>query len=86
MENNTQMMAQTMDTTVQTPDVSNIGVSISVPQTATDVVPLNVQQALSAYTEAERQEVMALADSIDVRKLENVMNYASEHLTNAEVS
>ena len=77
MENNTQMMAQTMDTTVQTPDVSNIGVSISVPQTATDVVPLNVQQALSAYTEAERQEVMALADSIDVRKLENVMNYAS---------
>ena len=77
MENNTQMMAQTMDTTVQTPDVSNIGVSISVPQTATDVGPLNVQQALSAYTEAERQEVMALADSIDVRKLENVMNYAS---------
>lgn len=77
MENNTQMMAQTMDTTVQTPDVSNIGVSISVPQTATDVVPLNVQQALSAYTETERQEVMALADSIDVRKLENVMNYAS---------
>ena len=77
MENNTQMIAQTMDTTVQTPDVSNIGVSISVPQTATDVVPLNVQQALSAYTEAERQEVMALADSIDVRKLENVMNYAS---------
>lgn len=77
MENNTQMMETTMNTTVQAPDVSAIGLNISVPKTATDIVPLNHQQALSAYSEAERQEIIALADSIDVRKTENVMSYGS---------
>lgn len=77
MENNNQMVNQQAMDTVQVPDVSNIGVSISVPKTAADVVPLNCQQALANYPEAEQQEILALADSIDVRKTENVMNYGS---------
>lgn len=55
----------------------NIGLDISIPVEATDVVPLNCQAALASYTEAEQQEVLTLADSIDVKKIENVMSYGS---------
>lgn len=76
MDNNNQMT----QTTPAVPDVSNVGLSVSVPVTAADVVPLNYQQALASYTEAERQEIVALANSIDVRKIENVMSYGSTAL------
>lgn len=55
----------------------NIGVEVGVPVAKTDVVPINYQQALASYTEEERQEIVALADSIDVRRVENVMSYGS---------
>ena len=42
-----------------------------------NVVQLNHQAALASFTEEERKEVLALADSIDVMKVENVMNYGS---------
>lgn len=57
--------------------VQNIGVQVDIPVTKTDVVPINYQQALASYTEQERQEIIALADNIDVRKIENVMSYGS---------
>lgn len=47
----------------------NIGLDISMPIEATDVVPLNCQAALDSFTETERQEVLNLANSIDVKKL-----------------
>ncbi len=74
MENNTQMTTQA---TVETPDVGAIGLEISVPTTKNDVIPLNYEQALATYSEQERQEILELADSIDVRKTENVMSYGS---------
>lgn len=78
MENNTQMATQTTPETVVTPDVGAIGLQqISVPTTKNDVIPLNCKQALATYSEKERQEILELADSIDVRKTENVMSYGS---------
>lgn len=78
MENNMQMDTQaTQGITIQTPDVEAIALNVSVPATEADIVPLNCKQALASYPEAERQEILELADSIDVRKTENVMNYGS---------
>lgn len=45
-----------------------------------NVAPLNYEAALSCYTEAERAEIVALSDAIDVRKIENVMNYGNSVL------
>ncbi len=77
MENNNQMATQE---TIQTPSIESIGVEVSIPITSEDVIPINYKQALASYAEAERQEILDLADSIDVRKLENVMNYGSRAL------
>lgn len=59
--------------------ISQIGVEVApVPTSAMAQVPeLKIQAALAALPEAERQEVLALADSIDVRKIDNVMKYGS---------
>lgn len=76
MENNNQTI-QATQTPQLVPDVANVGVTVSVPATAADVLPLNYDQALASYTEAERQEIVALSESIDVRKIENVMSYGS---------
>ena len=51
-----------------------------VPTKPEDVVPLNIEKALASYTEAERKEIMDLANQIDVRKVDNLMNYASNVL------
>lgn len=77
MENNTQMATQTTQATVGTPEVGAIGLQVSVPTTQNDVIPLNCEQALATYSEKERQEILELANSIDVRKTENVMSYGS---------
>lgn len=78
MKNNMQMDTQaTQGITIGTPDVEAIALNVSVPTTEADIVPLNCKQALASYSEAERQEILELADSIDVRKTENVMNYGS---------
>ena len=57
--------------------MAQIGVNINVPVRPEEVVPLNCQAALASYPEAEQKEIRALADSIDVRKIENVMSYGA---------
>lgn len=57
--------------------VEGFGLQVSIPETPTDVVPLNCQAAFASFTEAEKQEILSLADSIDVTKIENVMAYGS---------
>lgn len=52
----------------------------AVDNTAVNVPPLNYEAALSCYTDAERAEIIALSDAIDVRKIENVMNYGNSVL------
>lgn len=57
--------------------------AIGILETLTEVptvVPLNIDKALASYTEAERKEIMDLANQIDVRKVDNLMNYASNVL------
>ncbi len=76
MENNNQTTQMTQVTPL-VPDVASVGVTVSVPATAADVLPLNYEQALASYTEDERKEIVALSESIDVRKIENVMSYGS---------
>ena len=51
-----------------------------VPTKPEDVVPLNIDKALASYTEAERKEIMDLANQIDAKKVDNLMNYASNVL------
>lgn len=64
-------------TTAQQTSVADIGLNISVPTTSTDIVPINYQQALASYSEEDRQEILNLAASIDVRELDKVMSYGS---------
>lgn len=52
----------------------------AVDNTAVNVPPLNYEAALSCYTDAERAEIIALSDAIDVMKIENVMNYGNSVL------
>lgn len=54
-----------------------IGLEVAIPMTAKDVVPLNYEAALASYTESEQQEILTLADNIDLKKIENVMAYGS---------
>ncbi len=67
METNNELMAQ----------VENLDVQVEVVPTQTDVAPINYQKALASYSEEERQEILALADSIDVTRSENVMGYGA---------
>ena len=54
------------------------GLEISIHEVAkTEVLPLNYQKAFASFSEAEKQEVMALSDSIDLTKTDNVMNYGA---------
>lgn len=76
MEMNKTNNIDTQTTAQQTP-VADIGLNISVPTTSTDIVPINYQQALASYSEEERQEILNLAASIDVRELDKVMSYGS---------
>lgn len=54
-----------------------ISIAVPVPVTANDVVPLNYQAAFNSLTDKEQKEVMDLANSIDVTKIDNVMNYGA---------
>lgn len=68
METNSELMTRT----------ENIGVNVDVvPTQQTDVVPLNYQKALASYSQEEQREILALADSIDVTRTDNVMNYGA---------
>lgn len=57
--------------------IENIGLEVTLPTTATDVLPLNCETAFSCYTEAEQREIMELANSIDVTERAKVLNYGS---------
>lgn len=46
-----------------------------VPLNPKDVLPLNYQAALESFSPEEQQEIMDLAQSIDVRKVDHVMHY-----------
>lgn len=54
-----------------------IEVAVPVPVTTNDVVPLNYQKAFESLTVEEQKEVMDLANSIDVTKIDNVMKYGA---------
>lgn len=59
------------ETTIRTEE---IGLNMPIPVTQSEVVPLNYQAALASFTEVEQKEIIALADSIDVTKIDHVMN------------
>lgn len=44
------------------------------------VAPIDFQRALENYSPEDKKEIMDLAESIDVRKIENVMNYGANVL------
>lgn len=52
----------------------------AVPVKCSEVAPLNYEAALSSYSKEEQQEIMALAESIDVKEADKVMNYGAEPL------
>lgn len=57
-----------------------IDVLAEVPVKPDEVIPLNIEKALECYSEAERKEIMELSEHIDVKKVENLMNYGSSAL------
>ena len=48
---------------------------IAVQAKPSKIVPLNYEAAFASYTPQEQQEIMALAESIDVLRKDNVMHY-----------
>lgn len=78
--NTSQMSAVQAGGGVQAIPMAQIGVNGTTPMQSQNIFPVNYQAALSTYTEAEQQEIRSLADRIDVRKIENVMNYGSTPL------
>lgn len=60
-----------------------ISLKVAVPETSNEVIPINIEAALANYTEAEQREILALADRIDVRETEKIMNYGSKPLQTA---
>jgi len=65
------------NTTMDQAQVEGIGVNVQVPVVPQDVLPIDCEKALASYTEQEQVEIMDLASSIDVRKIDNVMSYGS---------
>lgn len=54
--------------------------AMAVPVKPSDVVPLNYEAALASYSPEEQKEIMDLAASIDVRRIDNVMHYGGSVL------
>jgi len=79
-------MNENQVTTERTENIGVVEISMPEPQpavtseTAVQVIPINYQTALARYTEEEQKEIIALADSIDVTKLDNVMHYGAPAL------
>lgn len=54
------------------------GLEISKPKVdTTEVLELNYQKAFASFSEEDKQKVIALANSIDLKQIENVMNYGA---------
>ena len=71
MENNT-MTTELNEVAKTTPE--------TIPTTPEQIVPLNCEAALAKYSEEERKEILKLADSIDVREIDKVMQYGGPAL------
>ena len=54
--------------------------AMTVPMKPSDVVPLNYEAALASYSPEEQKEIVDLAASIDVRRIDNVMHYGGSVL------
>ncbi len=67
-------------TLTKNPTIEEVAITPDVPATVSDVLPINLQAALARLPENERDEVIALSKTIDVTKIENVMQYGSEPL------
>ena len=52
----------------------------AVPVKRSEVAPLNYEAALASYSPEEQKEIMVLAESIDVKEADKVMNYGAEPL------
>ena len=65
---------------VTTEDALTAVSQLPMPKTAQEIVPLNPEAALASFPEAEQKEILALAESIDVRKIDNVLQYGSAAL------
>lgn len=46
-----------------------------------DVTPLNLDVAFEKYSDEEKREILALADSIDLTKIDNIMQYRSDSIS-----
>lgn len=74
------MEKTTMELAERTEEIG-VGLEVAEPEgVETEMVPLNYQAALASFEEEERQEILALADKIDVTQIEKVMNYGSKPL------
>lgn len=51
-----------------------------VDTTNLEIVPIETEKALAKMSDEDKEKVLALADKIDVLKLENIMNYGSSAL------
>lgn len=73
------MNKQEANERTQVVDASVVDTTL-VPLKPSDVVPLNYEAALAAYSQQEQQEIMDLSASIDVRRIDNVMHYGGNVL------
>lgn len=46
-----------------------------------DVTQLNLDVAFEKYSDEEKSEILALADSIDLTKIDNIMQYRSDSIS-----
>lgn len=68
------MNEQVVEARAETTNAGVAGTTL-VPVKPSDVVPLNYEAALAAYSPEEQKEIMDLSASIDVRRIDNVMHY-----------
>lgn len=76
-EVNVQAEAESLQENIE---VQDIAPKVNMPSMAKEVRPLNSKAAMQAYEPEEQQAIIALANSIDVRKIDNVMAYGAEPL------
>lgn len=76
MENNEKMTTDMME------ERTDIGIKVELPTTAKDVLPIDCKSALATFSVEEQEEITALSQAIDVKRVENIMAYGSEPMRN----
>lgn len=62
-----------MENDVTTMNPQTAGSNFLFPTTkVSELVPINIERALAAMPEEDRNQVMALAEAIDITKMENI--------------